>query len=776
MINAYGATECSDDVATHRLTRPPNSIATVPIGRPIANTRLYVLDRHLQPAPIGIVGELHAGGISVGRGYLNDREQTRRSFRRDPFSNSRGARLYRTGDLARWRSDGTLECFGRIDHQVKIRGCRIELEEIEHALMQHAAVQSAVALARENINGDTQLVAYLVTAADARPKASELRDFLRTRLAAHMIPAGYVFPDHLPLTAHGKLDRAALAALGAGIGAAGDELVAPRNATEELLAGIWADLLGCQQVGVFSNFLDLGGHSLLAGRILAQIAKVFQVSLPIRALFEATTVETLARRIDQARAASRTAPRPEMSRVEDDGDPAVPIAPAISIVQQRVLGIERELPGLPQFNLPYVYRLQGPLNVAALEQSLAQVVRRHDSLRTGFSWVKQQPTAAVASAADISVRLVVQDLAAGIPAGSKRARQLLLKKAELLAQQEAWQPFEMTRAPLLRTRLLRLGDDDHVLILILHHIVVDGWSMGVLFEEISAVYSAIASGRQAGLPERTVQFSGFAVWQHGWCESDAASRQIAVCRDQLRGAVPVFSRNSGAAGARPGSATAREPIHFPTEMVERLNALGRNYDATLFMTLLAGFKTMLLARNGRRDICVATIMANRSELWTERVVGLLENTTLVRTRLDPDLSFREALTRVRDSVLDAYARQDLPFEMLASRLAEADGIDPVSLTQVFFVLQNAVRRPLELPDLAVRSFGKAVDGQPVLPIDHTWLTLILKEGASGLAGSCAYKDELFRAETIHRWMADYQAVLARAAANPEMSIGRLIAE
>jgi amino acid adenylation domain-containing protein len=782
LINAYGATECSDDVATHRLTAPPASTATVPIGRPIANTRLYVLDRHLQPAPIGIVGELHAGGISVGRGYLNDREQTRRSFFRDPFSNSRGARLYRTGDLARWRSDGTLECFGRIDHQVKIRGCRIELEEIEHALMDHPAVRSAVALARESVHGDTQLVAYLIAATGARPNAGELRDFLRTRLPAHMVPVGYVFPDQMPLTVHGKLDRLALAALGAGLGAVGDDIVAPRNSTEEVLVRIWKDLLGCEHVGIFSNFLDLGGHSLLAGRVLAQIANVFHVSLPIRALFEANTVAALARRIDMARATQSTEPPPEMARVEKDGlpaipvAPAIPIAPAISIVQERVLGIERELPGLPQFNLPFVHRLQGPLNVPALEQSLVEVVRRHDSLRTGFSWVKGQPTAFVVTAADVDVRLPVEDLAAGIPARSKRARALLLEKAELQAEQEAWKPFEMTRAPLLRARLLRLGHDDHILVLILHHIIVDGWSMGILFEEVAEIYSALVGRRQAGLPEQTVQFSDFAAWQRKWCRGDSASRQLASWNSHLRGAVPVFSRDGRAAGARPGSATAREPLHLPKEMVARLNALSRSQDATLFMTLLAGFKTMLLARNGRGDICVATIMANRSELWTERVVGPFENTTLIRTRLDPDLSFREALARVRNLVLEAYARQDLPFEILASQLAEANGVDSASLTQVFFVLQNAARRPLQLRDLAVQPFGSVRDGQPVLPIDHTWLTLMLKEGPSGLAGSCIYKDELFRAETVRQWMADYQHVLARAAADPEMSLGRLIGD
>jgi amino acid adenylation domain-containing protein len=776
VINAYGATECSDDVATHRLTVSPTSIATVPIGRPIVNTSLYVLDRYLQPAPIGVVGQLHVGGISVGRGYLNDREQTRRSFFRDPFSNSRGARLYRTGDLARWRSDGTLECFGRVDHQVKIRGCRIELEEIEHALMDHPGVRSAVALARDNIHGDTQLVAYLVAATAARPKAGELRDFLRTRLPAHMIPAGYVFPDQMPLTAHGKLDRPALAAMGAGVGAAGDDIVAPRNSTEEILVGIWADLLGCKQVGIFSNFLDLGGHSLLAGRILAQIANVFHVSLPIQALFEASTVEALARRIDTARATQSTAPPPEMAGVEKDGPPAIPIAPAISIVQERVLGIERELPGLPQFNLPFAYRLQGPLNVPAIEQSLAEVVSRHESLRTGFSWVKGQPAAFVVAAADIDVRLPVEDLARGIPAGSKRARELLLKKAELQAEQEAWKPFEMTRAPLWRARLLRLGHDDHILILILHHIVVDGWSMGVLFEEVAEIYSALVSCRQADLPAQTVQFSDFAAWQREWCTGDSASRQLASWNNHLRGAAPVFSRDGRAARARPGSATAREPIHLPTEMVAGLGALSRSQDATLFMTLLAGFKAMLLARNGRGDICVATIMANRSELRTERVVGPFENTTLIRTRLDPDLSFREALARVRSSVLEAYARQDLPFEILASQLTAANGVDPAALTQVFFVLQNAARRSLELRDLLVRPFGDARDGQPVLPIDHTWLSLMLKEGPSGLAGSCIYKDDLFRAETLRQWMADYQHILARAAADPEKSIGRLVGD
>jgi amino acid adenylation domain-containing protein len=765
IINAYGATETSDDVATHRLTSPPASTATVPIGRAIANTRLYVLDSHLQPAPIGVAGELYVGGIGVGRGYLNDPEQTRHRFLRDPFSKRPGTRLYRTGDLARWRADLTLECLGRVDHQVKIRGCRVELEEIEHVLVEYAKVESAAVVARD-VNGEVQLVACIVPVADEQPETNELNDFLRTRFPAHMIPAGYVVLDRLPSTPHGKLDRPALAAIPVSIMRADGELVLPRSSTEQMLAGIWAEMLNVERIGVSSNFFDLGGHSLLAGRVLARVANVFGVSLPIRTLFEASTIEALARLIDEARRTHSKVPALRAVRVEGDGSRVV------SIAQERVLGIERDLPGLPQFNVPYAYRLQGPLDVMALEQSLAEVVRRHDSLRMGFAWVKGQPVAVVAPAADIDQRLVVEDLAAGIASENKRAKELLLKKAELLAQEDAWQPFDVNEAPLFRARLLRLGQDDHLFLLILHHVIIDGWSIGIMFEEVSAIYSALTSGRQAGLPEQTSQFSDFANWQRWWCTSDLASRQIAYWRDHLRGVTPVFSQNGSAAGARPVSVTAREPVHLPRDLVARLGALSRTQDATLFMTLLTGFKAMLLARNGRRDICIATIMANRTELWTEGVVGPFENTTLIRTRLDPDLTFRETLARVREAVLEAHARQNLPFEILASRLAQDDGVDPASLTQAVFVLQNAVRRPLALRDLAVRSFGNAYDGQPVLTIDQTWLTLMLKEGPSGIAGSCAYKDDLFDTDTL--WMADYRAILARAAADPERRIGQLI--
>ena len=491
--------------------------------------------------------------------------------------------------------------------------------------------------------------------------------------------------------------------------------------------------------------------------------------LPIRALFEASTVEALARRIDDAREAQATGTRHEITRVTRDGPPA------ISILQEHVFGIERELPGLPRFNLPFAYRLQGPLNVPALERSLLEVVRRHDSLHTSFGWVGERAVSFITPASDVVSPLSIDDLAAGISAGSSLANALLLEKAEILAAQEAWTPFDITRGPLFRMRLLRLGPDDHVLLLILHHIIVDGWSIGIFLDEVSELYSAFAAGRQPQLPAQTFQFSDFADWQHRWCTSELAARQFAYWKHYLREASPVFPTDVGTASALLTSRIAHEPFHLSNDLVVRLSALSRSQGGTLFMALLAGFKAMLLARTGRGDICVATAMANRTQQWTERVIGPMENTTLIRTRMDSDLSFREALSRVRDSVLEAHARQELPFEVLAAKVAEEADVDPASLIQgVFHPSRTRFADRLSSPDVVAQSFGSAHrEGRPVLPIDGAWITLTLKEKPPGIAGSCTYKVDLFGANTLQNWIAEYEAILAKAVANPERSLGQL---
>jgi amino acid adenylation domain-containing protein len=767
LINAYGSSECSDDVALHRFTAAPTLLTGVPLGRAIPNTRLYVLDSHSQPVPIGVAGELCVGGVGVGRGYLNDPEQTKQKFSRDPFSNRRQARLYKTGDLARWHADGTLECLGRIDHQVKISGYRIELGEIEHVLLEHPDVNGATVLQRDDIG--TQLVAHIVTAAGRQPKANHLRDFLKARLPSYMIPGGFIFLERMPLTAHGKIDRSALLAIRHLVKIAGDTLVAPRRLTEKVLCDIWIDLLKIEGIGIFDNFFDLGGHSLLAGKVLARVANAFGVSLPIRALFEAPTVEALAKRIDEARETQSYKPAFEITRLEENGPQPV------SVAQDQMVRIERNLPGLPQFNLPFAFRLKGPLNVPALNWSLVEVMRAHEALRTGFASVKEQPLALIAAPGDVVSSLVVEDVAAWKATESKRARTLLLKKLELQSEQEAWTPFNIARAPLLRTRLLRLGADDHVLLMTIHHVIADGWSIGILFEEISKLYSAFIGGRQDPLTKPTLQFSDVARWQRWWCTTDAAAQQLAYWKENLRGASSVFRTDGGVVGARLISRSAHEPVHLREDLIARLSAFSRSRGGTLFMALLTGLKAVLVARTGRKDICVATAMANRSQPGTDRVIGPFENTTIIRTSMDPNLPFQEALGRVRDAVLEAHARQELPFEILAARLAKEDGLDPASLIQVYFTLQNPLRHLLELPNIAGQAFGNVYrEGQPVLPVDHTWLSLMLKERPSGITGSCSYKSDRFKPGAVTHWMEDFTTILANAVANSEMPLRRLL--
>jgi amino acid adenylation domain-containing protein len=767
IMNAYGLSECSDDVATHPVAAPPPpSISTMPIGRPIANTHLYVLDAQLQPVPIGVAGDLFVGGAAVGRGYLHDLEQTQRTFVRDPFVKARGARMYRSGDLARWRSDGVLECLGRVDRQVKLRGYRIELEEIEHVLMDHPDVKTAVVLVRDDARDEPRLVAHIVAPADRRPKPDDLAEFMRTKLPRYMVPSSFIFLEELPVTAHGKISRSALLAISSEIRVGGKTFVAPRSSTEKLLADIWIDFLGIRNVGISDNFFDLGGHSLLAAQLLARVANVFGVSLPMRALFEAPTVEGLSHRIDLARQTQPQRPELAGSHVEDDPYP-------VSVAQEEMLRIEQELPGLPQFNLSFAYRLRGPLDLSALERSLAQIVRRHAVLRQGFRWVADQPVILSQEPADLHSPLVIEDLSAGVSIKSRRTKELLLKKAELIADQEAWTPIDVDRPPLFRVRVLRLGANDHVFLFVVHHIIIDGWSIGVFTEELAELYGTLAKGGRPRLAEPESQYSDFVRWQRSWCTTSSANRQFAYWREHLRDAGPLFPTDANHGRAPLATRNARELIALPNELVTHLTRLGRTQGATLFMTLLTAFKTLMLGWTGRTDICIATAMANRSLLRMERVIGPFENTTLIRTRMDPDLSFHEALARVRTSVLEAHARQEYPFDILAARLAEEEQ-DASSLIQVVFVLQNAFRRPFQLPDITVQPYGDPSRlGQPALAIDPAWLVVFLREGPDGIKGSCSYRSDLLEANNVRHWIAQYATILAKVAANSEMSLSQL---
>ncbi|MFT4115508.1 amino acid adenylation domain-containing protein [Bradyrhizobium sp.] len=763
LINAYGASECSDDVSLHRFDRVPSTTTTnVPVGAPLPNTRLYVLDPNLEPQPVGVIGELCIAGAGVGRGYINDRAQSKLRFLADPFSRRGGARLYRTGDLARRRADRTIECLGRADHQVKIRGYRVELKEIETAVADYASVSAGIVEPRRDGSGDVRLIAHIVAKADHQVSASELRDFLKGRLPAHAIPSAFLFLENVPLNAHGKLDRSALLTPAQQDTPESEAAVPARRFTEKVLSDIWMDLLNVERLGVTDNFFDLGGHSLLAGQAMARVARALGVSLPIKTIFEAPTIEELARRVDEAVATKPRKPPGNLPRLSDS------VMPTLSIAQEQMMQIERNLPGLPLFNLPFAFRLQGPLDPAVLARAFDDVVRRHEALRTSFGWERDQPDSHIAKPGTLGSVLTVETIGDGRPHENKRRKALELRKIDLLIKQETYTPIDTRRAPLLRARLLRLHGDDHVLLLTLHHAIADGWSIGVLFEELSNRYAALAGKPSAPLPKLPLAFTDVARWQRWWCGTDAARRQAADWTENLRGAGRLFDGD-----ASPGASTGHHPVDLKRELIARLAAFARQHNSTLFMCLLTGLKALLLARTGRTDIAIATAMANRSQPDTDRIIGPFENTVIVRTRITPELSFVQALARVRQCVLDAHARQELPFNILADHLQQ-QGIDPASLLQVYFTLQNPLRQPLDFPDISARSIGNvAREGQPVLPIDQTWLSVMLKERPSGITGSCNYKGDLIDSGQVGQWMDDLVVLLEAAVIQPDMPLGRL---
>ncbi|HKP13616.1 MAG TPA: amino acid adenylation domain-containing protein, partial [Blastocatellia bacterium] len=518
--NVYGPTECTVNATTHHITEPEQASI---IGRPIANVRVYVLDRHLHAVPEGVNGELYIAGAGVGRGYLGKAELTAERFVPDPFSPAGGDRMYRTGDVCRWRVDGEIEYIGRADHQVKVRGYRIELGEVESALRSQAGVAEAAAVVREDRRGDKRLVAYVVP---SRPQpglsSSQWRRLLRDRLPDYMLPSAIVELASLPLTPNGKLDRRALPEPPSAEAASGG---GPEGAVEEILAGIWAEVLGVGEVGREANFFDLGGHSLLATQVVSRIRQALQVEVSLRRLFESPTVAGLAAVIAQARATGGAA------AVEAILPLASRQGVRLSGAQERLWLLNELQPGSAAYNIPAAWRLRGRLEVAALEQSLGEIVRRHEVLRTQVGMADEQPVQVITPAS--ALLLEVCDLRELDAAERQR-------EAKRQARQEAGRPFDLSRAPMLRARLLRLADDDHLLLLTVHHIASDGWSSAILISELVRLYEALGAGQPSGLAELPIQYGDYAAWQRARCDSPAFAEALGYWRRQLGGELPAL--------------------------------------------------------------------------------------------------------------------------------------------------------------------------------------------------------------------------------------------
>jgi acyl-CoA synthetase (AMP-forming)/AMP-acid ligase II/acyl carrier protein len=762
VIDTYGMTEAATQIAANPLQRRKLGSVGQPAGPEIA-----ILDSKGRRLPSGKRGEIALRGPTITRGYDNDAAATASAFRDNWF---------RTGDLGYLDAEGYLFIVGRIKEIIHKGGQKIAPAEVEEALLNHPDVIDAAVFPVLHRQLGADVAAAVVLREDAKVSAQRLRDFVRERLAGFKVPGLIRFVPEISKGAGGKIKRSELTAVFSKTlpttDKRGAKMVPPRSDLERQLAGIWADILDVDPVVVDQDVFALGVDSLAMTQMILHVEERFGVDFSFKDIFNAPTVAALALRIESSKTGS-------IDRSLSPSDPPIEIAPVkedgpqpVSIVQERMLRIERKLPGLPQFNLPFTYRLQGPLNVPALERSLADLVRRHASLRTVFTWRDEVPVALVVPDVDVKPSLIVKDLAAPTRAKNARVEELLLVKVRLEAEQVSLESIDMSHAPLFRAYLFRIDAKDHVLLLVLHDIIIDGWSMAVFVEELFELYSASIAGRIAQLPEPELQFSEFVRWQRLWSTSPAANRQFAYWKGRLDGVSPLFATPKISIGGELTSRVAQEPFQIPNDLVARLRGLSHSRGVTLFMTLLAGFKTLLLLRTGRPDICVATLMANRAQLRRERVIGPFANTTLIRTQIDADLTFSEALNRVREAVLAAYARQELPFDIIAARLAEETGLCPATLVQVYFVLQVAFRRPVKLADVIVRPF-EYQEGRSVMPIDRAWVSITLKETSSGITGVFGHKDDLFE-NTIQNWIADYAVILARAAANPNKQLGRLV--
>ena len=754
--NLYGPTEAAVDV-TYWPCRDDAAARTVPIGYPVANTQTYVLDAQMRPLPPGVAGELYLGGVQVGRGYWRRPDLTAERFVPDPFS-ARGGRLYRTGDLARHLADGALEFLGRLDHQVKVRGFRIELGEIESVILEHASVGAAVTVARERRAGDTRLVAF-VTPADpsAPPDPDVLRRFIGIHLPEYMVPAAIVVLERLPLGPSGKIDRLALPQ--DTVLAARGERTAPRTSVETVIAGIWTDVLGVETVGVHDNFFELGGHSLLATRVISAIRRQLGVELPLRTMFVAPTIAGIAALVDERLAVAHAGGADANRAGHQTIPPRDPgILPPLSFAQQRLWLLQQLDPDSPAYVMPGALRMAGPLDVGALERALNEVVRRHESLRTTFAVVDGEPRQIVHAA--MHVPLIPEDLGA-------RGGEARLAEARRIAFDESRRPFDLVAGPLLRARLLRLAAQDHVLVIAAHHIVSDGWSLGVFAMELGTLYRMFAEGRPSTLPEPAVQYADYALWQREWLQGERVGSQLAYWRDQLRGVPPLVVPTDKPRPDAQSFSGALETVTVPAELCARLKALSQDEGATLFMTLLAGFDVLLARQTGQQDIAVGTPIANRSRSELEGLIGFFVNSLVMRTDVSGDPTVRELLARTRETALAAFAHQDLPFERLVEELQPERTLNQNPLFQIMFAVQNAPAAVLDLGELVLSPFEFA------LTTTRFDLEMHVHEQGEALSLRLFYSTDLFERSSAARLLRQYVALLTAMASNASARLSQL---
>ncbi|HEX3531337.1 MAG TPA: amino acid adenylation domain-containing protein, partial [Thermoanaerobaculia bacterium] len=781
LVNMYGITETTVHVTFRALTAADAAdIAEAapamgsPIGRPLADLAAYVLDTTLEPVPRGVHGELYVGGAGLARGYPGRPELTAERFVPDPWNGVPGARLYRTGDRVRLRPDGELEYLGRTDRQVKLRGFRIELAEIEAVIAEHPAVrEAAVALVRRGGEAEEQLAAYVVAAsAEHGLDAAALRRHLSHKLPAYMVPAVFLELPALPLSPNGKLDRRALTALAALPAATplatGTEYVAPATATERQVATVWSEVLGIEngRIGARDDFFALGGHSLLVTRAIARLREAFHCDLAVRLFFDRPVLAEQAEWIDHLRHDGTTeAPLSPLSQISRDGREL-----PLSFGQQQLWLIDQIAPGGNLYNIPAVIALDGDLDAGALAAALTGVVERHEALRTRFEPAAGSARQVIEPAPPATKILPRVDLTA-LPSAATEA------EAERLITVEAARPFDLEHGPVLRAVLLRLAPAQHLLLLTVHHIVADGWSMEILTRDLIAFYTAYAphaadAGGRPALPALPIQFADFAFHQRRRLHGDRLGALLAFWRDRLADPPPPLPLPLDRPRAAVRSELAEERSRaIPAPALSAVLRLGEEARATPFIALLAAFQALLARYSGESDLVLGSPIANRHQREVEDLIGYFVNTVVLRTEVTPSLPFRALLTRARDTAVDAFAHQEMPFEKLVEELRPPRDPSLTPFFQVLFELQNEPRSPQEgitLPGLAMRPVSA---GTPPAKFD---LSVVVILGAEGeLTAGVSFVKELFDATTVDRLLAHYAALLEQVGASPDRPIGEL---
>ena len=741
LLHVYGPTECTTFATFYEVGHLPKDAWTVPIGRPISNTTAYVLDRYDRPVPQGLAGELYLGGPGVAEGYLNRPELTRQRFVEDPFGGN-GKRLYRTGDIVKYLPDGNIEFLGRADNQVKVRGFRIELGEVEVVLKQHSEVADVAVVAREDEPGERQLVAYIVPRQGSRAETN-WRSFLQSKLPAYMVPAAFVELKALPMTASGKVDRLALPKPPRQLS---DFAHVELTATEEVVRSVWARVLHLEDFGVQASFFELGGHSLSAIQVILELRRILHIDFPVIALFNHPTVGRLSRYIDELVAQNLDTVRPPIERASRDQ----PLP--LSFAQERLWRNERIAPSSDNVNV-IILDIEGALNIHNLERTFEEVIRRHEIFRTTLHLIGDAPVQRIAPPGPFKLSIV--DLSQHAESKTEAAS---------FAREEKTEPFDFERGPLMRFSLLRLGPEHHWVVMRLHHMLYDRWSLPVLRNEIDLLYTSFCQGKDSPLTEPSVQLADFAVWQRRYFEpnSSAFRTQLAYWKEQLSGDLPVLrlpcERSTELKTASVHDTQA--PFDIAEELSSDLRSLTKREGTTLFITFLTALKALINLSTGQNDIMFGTYMAKRSAPECEGMMGCFSDIGVLRTRVSSDLSFLQLLLRVRETVLNAQSHDDMPFELIGDELRKSG--QPTPDVRAIFTFEASSERPVRLGDLRVSSLSIAA---PVIP----WrFQMRVREGRGKFSGLARFDPRLHHPHLVRIMMRNYvrllQAVVAKPAA------------